>query len=162
MVTVSQGHAGQEGGESDDRSVAELRAMNALFIHNFVTNDFRSHDRITHPDFVAISTLGEREPKRRYIERWAHGFDPDVITYWDYRDESIAVFGSVALVRSTNKHVIVHDGEEQTGMTTYTDTYVRDADGWTCVQAQLTTVAPQHWPSDDTIVKRYVRGRLQT
>ena len=112
----------------DETAISELRAMNARFIHNFVTNDAESHDQITHPDFMCITAEGEREPKSRYIQRWAHGFDPGVITYWDYRDESIAVFGSVALVRATNKHIVVQDNLEMVGMTTYTDTYVRDGD----------------------------------
>jgi hypothetical protein len=144
-----------------DDALSQLKALNARFIHNFVTNDAESHDRITHPDFVCISADGRRECKARYIDRWRTGFDPDVITYWDYRDESISVFGSVALVRATNKHVVVSGGTEVTGMTTYTDTYVRDGDGWTCVQAQLTPVAPEHFPPDDTIVRSYVRGQLQ-
>lgn len=145
----------------DQTAISELRAMNARFIHNFVTNDAESHDQITHPDFVCITDKGEREPKSRYIERWARGFDPTVITYWDYRDESIAVFGSVALVRATNKHIVVQDGAETVGMTTYTDTYVRNGDRWTCIQAQLTPVEPEHYPPDASIVRRYIRGRLQ-
>jgi hypothetical protein len=32
----------------------ELRALNARFIHNFVTNDVASHDAILHPRFINI------------------------------------------------------------------------------------------------------------
>jgi hypothetical protein len=32
----------------------ELRALNARFIHNFVTNDVVSHDAILHPGFINI------------------------------------------------------------------------------------------------------------
>ena len=32
----------------------ELRALNARFIHNFVTNDVASHDDILHPGFINI------------------------------------------------------------------------------------------------------------
>ena len=35
----------------------ELRALNACFIHNFVTNDVASHDAILHPGFI---TFGPR------------------------------------------------------------------------------------------------------
>jgi len=48
-----------------------------------------------------------------------------------------------------------------TGMTTYTDTYLFENGAWKCIQAQITAVAPEHYPSDDTIVSVYVEGRLQ-
>ena len=38
-----------------------------------------------------------------YLEGWGPGFDPEVIVYWDVRDELITVVGDVALVRSTNQ-----------------------------------------------------------
>lgn len=139
----------------------ELRALNSRFIHNFVTNDVSSHDAIIHRDFVHVSTLGERRRREDYLRRWASGFDPDVIIDWDYRDERIGLFGDVALVWSVNKHVIVEQGREVTGMTGYTDTYIREGGGWKCVQAQLVPISPENHPPDETIVRKYVRGMLQ-
>ena len=139
----------------------ELRTLNARFIHNFVTNDVPSHDRLTHPAFVCITSSGGRVGRAAYLKSWATGFDPERIVYWDYRDEAISVFGSTALVRSTNKHVVVQSGAETVGMTTYTDTYVHDSGEWKCIQAQLTPVSRANYPSDDTIVKKYVKGQLQ-
>ena len=136
----------------------QLQALNARFIHNFVTNDVPSHDAITHKDFVHVSALGERRHRDEYLRRWASGFDPDVIVYWDYRDERVGLFGDTALVWSVNKHVIVEGGREVTGMTGYTDTYVLEDGEWKCIQAQLVAMAPEHYPSDETIVRRYVRG----
>jgi hypothetical protein len=46
-------------------------------------------------------------------------------------------------------------------MTRYTDTYVLENARWLCVLAQLTTVAPEHYPPDDTIVMKYLAGKLQ-
>lgn len=34
---------------------AELRALNARFINNFITNDVPGHDAILHKDFICIS-----------------------------------------------------------------------------------------------------------
>lgn len=138
----------------------DLRTLNARFIHNFVTNDVPSHDQLTHPAFVCITSAGGRVDRAAYLKSWATGFDPERIVYWDYRDEAISVFGSTALVRSTNKHVVVQNGVETVGMTTYTDIYVRENGEWKCIQAQLTPVAPGNYPSDDTIVKKYVKGQL--
>jgi hypothetical protein len=144
-----------------DEAIAQLAALNARFIHNFVTNDVTSHDAITHERFICVRATGERMGKPAYLARWASGFDPEVIVYWDYRDEQIDVFGSIALVRSTNKHVIRKDGKETTGMTTYTDTYLHEGGRWICIQAQLTSVAPEHFSGDETIVRKYIKGQLQ-
>lgn len=139
----------------------ELRALNARFIHNFVTNDVPSHDAILHPRFLSITSKGAREERDTYLARWATGFDPEVIVYWDVRDERITVIGDVALVRATNKYTIRRDGKEMTGMSTYTDTYLLENGHWMCVQAQITPVAAGHEPADDTIISAYVKGERQ-
>lgn len=138
-----------------------LRALNARFINNFVTNDVASHDAILHPSFIDIRPNGRRQDRATYLKHWATGFDPKVIVYWDVRDELITVIGDVALVRSTNKCTRRRGGADVTGMTTYTDTYLFENGAWTCIQAQITAVAPENYPSDDTIVSVYIEGKLQ-
>lgn len=146
---------------TDAATINELRALNARFIHNFITNDVASHDAILHKDFINIWPNGQRWDRASYLTYWATAFDPDVIVYWDVRDELITVIGDVALVRSTNKAIRRRDGQEVTGMTTYTDTYLREHGKWTCIQAQIGPVAPEYYPSDDTIVSVYIEGVLQ-
>jgi len=142
-------------------TLADLRAINARFIHNFITNDVAGHDAILHPGFICIEPTGARVSRADYLEAWATGFDPKRLPYFDYRDEKIDVFGDTALVRSTNKSVRRKDGAETTAMTIYTDTYVRQDGTWKCIQAQITPVAPANYPPDETIVKKYVKGRAQ-
>ncbi len=144
-----------------DTDLKELRALNAHFIHNFITNDVAAHDAITHGRFLYISASGARVERAEYLRQWATGFDPDVIVYWDVRDERIDVFGDCALVRAVNKHIERIGGEEVMGMTAYTDTWVREDGRWLCVQAQLTAVSPEHYPDDESIVNSYVNGVLQ-
>lgn len=140
-----------------------LKALNEKFIHNFVTNDVAAHDTILHERFTSILSNGARLERKDYLAAWATGFDPDVIVYWDYRDERIDVFGpALALVSSTNKWIRLRGGAEVTGMTRYTDTYVFENGAWRCILAQLTSVAPEHFPADRTIVRKYLRGRLVT
>ncbi len=139
----------------------ELRALNARFIHNFVTNDVASHDAMLHPRFINISPTGQRWDRATYLKYWATAFDPKVIPYWDVRDELITVVGDVALVRSTNKATRRRDGNEVTAMTMYTDTYLFENGAWKCIQAQIQAVAPENYPSDDTIVNVYIEGELQ-
>lgn len=138
-----------------------LRALNARFIRNFISNDAKGHSEIIHPRFICINSNGSRTERARYLDDWQTDFDPNVIIYWDTRNELIDIFGDVALVRSTNKWVRVIDGEEKTGMTTYTDIYIRENGQWLCIQAQLTPVAPEVYPPDSTIVSVYVKGVRQ-
>ena len=46
-------------------------------------------------------------------------------------------------------------------MTMYTDIYIREEGAWKCIQAQITPVAPANYPSDKTIVKKYLKGKAQ-
>ena len=144
-----------------DTDLQALKALNKRFIHNFVTNDVRSHDAILHRDFRTITSAGAHVSRKAYLIAWATGFDPDVIVYWDMRDERITLLGDVALVSATNKWIRRKDGAETMGMTCYTDTYLRTDGAWLCVLAQLTPVAPANHPADATIVVRYLRGQLQ-
>jgi ketosteroid isomerase-like protein len=77
------------------------------------------------------------------------------------RGERIDVFGDFALVRAVNRHALIQGGKEVVGMSAYTDVYVREGGRWLCVQAQITAVAPENYPNDDTIVCRYLQGILQ-
>jgi hypothetical protein len=139
----------------------QLKKLNARFIHNFVTNDVPSHDAILHEKFECISSQGRWVNRKDYLENWKTGFDPEQIVYWDYRFEKITIIGTTALVRSVNKAIIIKNGKEITGMTQYTDTYVKEYGEWKCIQAQITPVAPENYPGDETIVKKYVKGKMQ-
>jgi hypothetical protein len=141
---------------NDDK--AALSKLNAMFIHNFVTNDTISHNKIIHPDFVYISSSGNVISRKEYMKGWAHGFDPKVYKYWDYRDEFIRIFGTTALVRSINKFTTVKDGKETTGMTIYTDTYIKENGAWKCIQAQITRVDEKYYRGEDKVARKYIDG----
>jgi len=131
----------------------QLRELNAKFINNFVTKDSSAHSRIIHKDFVCISSDGASINRQDYLNWWAHGFDG--YKYWDYRDEDIRLFGNTALVHSKNKYVVVRDGKEITGMSMYTDIYIKENGQWKCVQAQITKVSPENCPGDETIIRKW-------
>jgi hypothetical protein len=133
--------------------ILRLKALNAKFINNFVTNDTASHNKIIHKNFVCITSDGRYINRQDYLAGWAHGFDG--FKYWDYRDENIQLFGNLALVHSKNKYVVEREGKEITGMSMYTDTYIKENGEWKCVQAQITKVAPENYSGDETIVKKY-------
>jgi hypothetical protein len=145
--------------EADD--LAQLKTLNARFIHNFVTNDVPSHDQIIHERFDCITPSGRWLNRKDYLERWKTGFDPEVYLYWDYRNEKIAIIGNVAFVRSVTKYITLKDGKETMGMTQYTDTYIKENGVWKCTHVQLTNVTPENYPGDETIVKKYIKGKMQ-
>jgi Domain of unknown function (DUF4440) len=138
---------------AQETDIDELKRLNATFIHNFVTNDSAAHSLIIHKDFVRISSEGQFMERKEYLDNWAHGFDGFI--YWDYRNEDIRIFGNMALVHSQNKYIVVKDGKEITGMSMYTDTYIKENGHWTCVQAQISKVAPEYFAGDETIVRKY-------
>jgi hypothetical protein len=142
-------------------ALEDLRKLNARFIGNFIANDVASHEAMLHEQFLYIRGNGARVDRATYLEQWATGFDPDVIIYWDTRDELITVIGDVALVRATNKYVLRHATHEETGMAAYTDTYLYVNGAWTCIQAQITPVAEGYDPPGDTVISVYVHGVLQ-
>ena len=125
------------------------------------TNDVESHDAMMHPDFICIGPRGIRQNRADYLKQWATQFDPEVVVYWDVRDEVITIIDNVALVRSTNKRTIRRDGTETTSMSTYTDTYLFQKGQWKCIQAQIQTLPPESYPGDETIVSVYLKGKRQ-
>ena len=139
----------------------DLRAINAQFIENFVRNDVAAHDALLHRDFIGVRSNGSRVDRAAYLVGWATGFDPEVIVYWDVRDELITLIGDVALVRSTNKHTFRNADHDETGMTTYTDTYLYQGGMWKCIQAQITPIVPGNEAGDETIISVYLKGVRQ-
>ena len=138
---------------AQETDMAALKRLNAKFIHNFVTNDTAAHRLIIHKDFVCITSEGQLIDRQTYLNNWAHGFDG--FTYWDYRNEDIKIFGQTALVHSQNKYVVVREGKEISGMSMYTDIYIKENGQWKCIQAQLSKVVPKYFAGDETIVKKY-------
>ena len=141
------------GWAQDNGDLQKLKQLNAKFINNFVTNDTASHSKIIHKDFVCITSEGRSVNRRDYLAGWVHGFDG--FKYWDYRDENIQVFANLALVHSKNKWVVERDGREITGMSMYTDVYIKENGDWKCVQAQITKVSPENYSGDETIIRKY-------
>ncbi|MFT3908556.1 MAG: nuclear transport factor 2 family protein [Ferruginibacter sp.] len=135
------------------KDMEQLKKLNATFIHNFVTNDTASHNRIIHKDFICITSEGRNIGRKEYMDEWSHGFDG--FKYWDYRNEDIKIFGNTALVHAQNKYVVIRDEKEVTGMSMYTDVYVKENGKWICVQAQLCKVLPENFAGDETIVRKY-------
>jgi Domain of unknown function (DUF4440) len=146
---------------SSPQAMADLRAINAHFIENYIRNDVVAHDALLHPEFFYVSSTGKRVDRATYLAGWATGFDPAVVVYWDVRDEHITLVDNVALVRATNRQVIRKGNLDTASMSTYTDTYIYQNGRWRCLQAQISPVSATNEPGDHSIVSVYLHGVKQ-
>jgi len=119
---------------------AQLSALNAKFIKNFLDQDTAAHDKIIHKDFVCIESSGAIVLRDEYLKDWATGYQQSGYTSFAYTDEFIRIFGNMALVRSKTVYTKMVDGKKVSGNAIYTDTYVKEDGEWKCIQAQLTAV----------------------
>jgi len=121
---------------SDDKQ--RLSKLNARFIKNYINNDTIRHNEIIHKDFIYISISGKVVNRNDYMKAWAHGWDPAIDKSFEYIDETIRIFGDMALVRSTCLHTKIGNGVPVQNRFIYTDTYIKENGRWWCVQAQIT------------------------
>lgn len=117
-----------------------LLVLNVEFIKNFTTMDTVSHNKIIHKDFVCINSDGTISDRVNYMKGWATGYKQSGYTSFSITDESVRIFGDMALVRSRTVYTKEVDGETVQGSSVYTDTYVKENGEWLCVQAHITPV----------------------
>lgn len=118
----------------------QLQQLNAAFIRNFINEDTVAHNKIIHKDFVCIEGNGAIVDRDTYMKGWAKGYSDSEYTSFNYTDESIRIFGNMALVRSRTVYVKQSGAN---GSSIYTDIYIKENGRWWCVQAQITAVTNQ-------------------
>jgi len=139
IQSLSQTSSGKQSVNNKfNDDVAQLSALNAQFIQNFLLNDTVAHNKIIYKDFVCIAGNGAVVNRDDYMKGWAHGYDPKVYKSFTMQNELIRIFGSTALVRAETPYTLIKDDKEVSGVTVYTDTYIRLDGRWWCIQAQLT------------------------
>ena len=138
QVTAQINSANQSGTDKSNTDVAQLSALNAQFIQNFLHNDTMAHNKIIYKDFICIASNGAVINRDDYMKGWAHGYDTSFYKSFMMQNELIRVFGNNALVRAETVYTAVKEEKEITGTTIYTDTYIKVNDRWWCIQAQLT------------------------
>jgi ketosteroid isomerase-like protein len=119
---------------------AELSELNRQFIENFTRQDAARHDAIIHKDFVCIQSDGSVVGREEYMRGWPTAYMHSGYTDFSYTDESIRIFGDIALVRSKTVYTKKMGDKEMKGNSVYTDTYVKENHHWKCIQAQITPV----------------------
>jgi hypothetical protein len=124
---------------SVEDDMTQLSALNAQFIQNFLQNDTIAHNKIIYKDFVCIASNGKVVTRDAYMKEWTHGYDPLVYKSFVMQNELIRIIGNTALVRAETPYTHIRNGEEISGTTIYTDTYIKLDGRWWCVQAQMTS-----------------------
>jgi ketosteroid isomerase-like protein len=113
----------------------ELRALNAGYIRALLTSDTAWYEARLADDFVCIDHDGVVLDKQRFLRKISGGSNQATYEF-DFVD--IRVFGDVALIRAIGSWS-THSGT--TGVSHYTDVWVRNGGDWKAVSAQITRPA---------------------
>ena len=137
--SFSQANSGKQSLKNKlKEDVAQLSALNAQFIQNFLHNDTVAHNKIIYKDFVCVLSSGNVIGRDEYMKGWSHGYDASFYRSFAMQNELIRVFSNTALVRAETVYTYIDNGKEINGTTVYTDTYIKLDGRWWCIQAQLT------------------------
>jgi ketosteroid isomerase-like protein len=115
-----------------DRDLARLKQLNEQYIESVVNADVGWYRQHLAGDFVCIDSEGNLLDKEAFLRRTAGG--PYVSNY-RLEDVQVRIYGETALVQAAG-FFTRQDG--QPGMCRYVDVYVRTADDWKVVSAQIT------------------------
>src|SRR5262245_43523641 len=109
-----------------------LDQLNKEYVEAFMTSDVKWYEEHLGDDFVCIDSDGSVLDKSAFLVKTAKG--PDVAEY-KLQQVTIRVYGIVALVQATG---LFTRKDGSSGLSRYTDIYVKTDDAWKTVSAQIT------------------------
>jgi len=114
----------------------QLSRLNERYIQGLINADARWFEEHLADEFVCIEADGAVRTKPEFVRKVSNGAG-----YAKYHLEQVQVrvFGDVGLVQATG---VVTRPDGGTGMSRYTDIYVRMGSDWKVVSAQVTRVEP--------------------
>ena len=115
-----------------DRDQARLRQLNEQYIEAVLKADVNWYRQHLADDFVCIDSEGNLFDKEAFLRRTSGG---PYVTDYKLENVGVRIFGETALVQATGLFTR-KDGTP--GMCHYIDAYVRTADDWKVVSAQIT------------------------
>jgi ketosteroid isomerase-like protein len=111
---------------------AHLRQLNEEYIDAFMKADVNWYEQNLTEDFTCIESDGSLLDKAAFLRLAAKG--PDVLEYRLDRVK-VRIYGDTALVQATG---LFTKKDASTGISRYTDVYVRMGMEWKAVAAQIT------------------------
>jgi ketosteroid isomerase-like protein len=112
-----------------------LKALNAAFIHGYMTRDTASLSPIFADDFILINPSGQRRTRQEVLNGFIsspHFLSCDVDTV------EIRLYGTIGLVLARAVFTTDENGKKTTGKTNYLDVYEKRKDRWVAVAAHVT------------------------
>jgi ketosteroid isomerase-like protein len=113
-------------------SESHIRQLNEEYIAAFMKADVGWYEAHLADDFTCVESDGSVLRKEAFLRQAARG--PDVAAY-QLVTVQVRIYGDVALVQATGSF---SRGDGSTGISRYLDVYVREADAWKVVYAQIT------------------------
>ncbi|HEV2354096.1 MAG TPA: nuclear transport factor 2 family protein [Puia sp.] len=129
--------AGARGQSADADS---LKALNAQFIHGYITKDTAKLSHIFADDFLLINPSGKRFSKRDILKGFAtspHFIRCEVDTV------EVRLYGTVGLVFARAVFTTSDKGKKTTGKTSYLDVYRKRRGRWVAIAAHVTYLGDQ-------------------
>lgn len=109
-----------------------LESLNQKYIEAFMTADVEWYEHHLADDFICIESDGSILNKAEFLKNSAKG--PDVMEY-KLAKVDVRVYGDAGLV---NGKGLFTRRDGSSGVSRYTDVYVRTKDGWKVISAQVT------------------------
>jgi ketosteroid isomerase-like protein len=109
-----------------------LEQLNREYIQAFMNSDVSWYREHLADDFVCIESDGSVLGKAEFLQNTSRG--PDVADY-KLEQVNVRIYGDVALIQATGLFTRRDGGS---GISRYTDIYVRGGSGWKAVSAQIT------------------------
>lgn len=111
---------------------ATLERLNRAYVQSFMSADASWYKEHLAEDFVCIESDGSVLNKEQFLIDCARG--PDVAAY-NLDAVHIRIYRGVGLVQATG---LFTRKDGSTGVSRYTDVYVRSGESWKAVSAQIT------------------------
>lgn len=118
--------------EPNAADTVTLEQLNRAYIHALMNSDVNWYREHLADDFVCIESDGSVLGKAEFLQNISRG--PDVADY-KLEQVNVRIYGDVALIQATGSFTRRDGG---TGISRYTDVYVREDNGWKAVSAQIT------------------------
>jgi ketosteroid isomerase-like protein len=118
--------------DRDVHDKTRLQQLNEQYIEALMKADVNWYQQHLADDFVCIEYDGSVLDKDAFLRRTQRGSD---VSEYKLENVNVRIYGETALVQATGLWTR-KDGS--TGMSRYTDVYVRSGDDWKVVSAQIT------------------------
>jgi ketosteroid isomerase-like protein len=120
-------------GQSSDADA--LKALNAAFIHGYITKDTARLSPIFADDFILINPSGQRRNRQEVLNGFIsspHFLSCEVDTV------EIRLYGTIGLVLARAAFTTDDNGKQTTGKTDYLDVYEKRKGHWVAIAAHVT------------------------